>query len=201
MTEIQQNRYDQLVRRVANIVSSGAIVGDALNELFPMIDVESLNSELAFLAKWKLAFSSTTQLASVGNNSHTQLFNPADSGMIVVLERVDLNTSAGQPIRYALADIPLTNLTANEALRDTREGITQIPVAQCRDVQQVGGLALFGVLVLQFDQTFTLEEKRGLFTLAPGTGVTFATTVTNTELTANYLWRERVGEPAELNFP
>lgn len=201
MTELQQNRYDQLVRRVGNIVAPGSIVGDALNELFPMIDVESVKSELQLLTGTRLGFSSTIQNALAANLNHSQIFNPADSGMLVVLEQIDLLTETQQNIEYALATAGLTNFTANVAFRDTREGILNLPVAQIRDVQQVGGLPQFGLVQGPVGVTITLKDKNGLFVLGPGTGVTFATTLVNTNLQCNYLWRERVAEPAELNFP
>jgi len=200
MTEIQQNRYDQLVRRVANIVSPGSMVNDALNELFPVLEVETLNAELSLLTGWRLAFSSTSQVGLAANLNHSQLFNPAESGMLVVLERVDLRVGSAQTIEFALASAGLTNFTANQALRDTRPGITTLPVAQCRDVQQVAGIAGFGRFSLLTGESFLFEDKRGLFVLAPGTGITFATTVVNVSMNITYLWRERVAESAELNF-
>lgn len=200
MTEIQQNRYDQLVRRVNNIVSPGSMVNDSLNELFPTIDVETLNAELSYLSGWRLAFGSTNQPALAANNNLTQLFNPVGSGMIVVLERIDVQDGTAQIIRYGLSTTALTNLTANEALRDTRTGILPIPVAQCRDVQQVGSIAQFGMFFLRASINFSMADKRGLFVLSPGTGVTFATTVVNNALLFSYQWRERVAEPSELNF-
>ena len=200
MTELQQNRYDRLIRRIGGLIGPGSMVNDALTELFPMIDVESLNAELAFLADWRLAFGSTLQSASAGDNSLSQIFNPADSGMIVVVERVDILTNTDQNIEYGLSAIPLTNFTANLAMRDTRPGILELPVTQLRDVQQVGSIATFGLLFALDLGTFTIEDKKGLFVLAPGTGVTFSTTTVNTSFNVTYMWRERVAENSELNF-
>lgn len=201
MTEIQQNRYDQLIRRVNNIVSGGSMVSDALSELFPMIDVENLKTELQLLSGTRLGFATSTLIASALDQNHHQLFNPVDSGLIVVLERVDFNDQTAQLIEYALAELPLTNSTANHALRDTREGILRQPVAQVRDVQQPGSLPRFGSFRVEPDVTFTLADKRGLFLLAPGTGLSFSTTVLNTTSNVTFQWRERVAQPAELSFP
>lgn len=200
MTELQQNRYDKLLRRVSGLIGPGSMVNDVLTELFPMLEVESLNAELGLLSSWRLGFSSTGQGPLAANLNHSQIFNPADSGTIVVLERVDLISVTRQQIEYALATAGLTNLTANHALRDTREGILAQPVAQIRDVQQPGGLPQFGFVEIQPTTTFTLAEKKGLFVLAPGTGVTFATTIVNTTFQVSYMWRERVAEESELQF-
>ena len=200
MTELQQNRYDRLLRRVGGMIGPGSMVNDALTELFPMIDVESLNAELSFLSDWRLAFGSTLQSASVGEQSLSQIFNPVDSGMLVVLERVDILTNTDQNIEYGLSALPLTDFNANVAMRDTRPGILRLPVTQLREVQQAGSIATFGLLFVLDLGTFTMEEKKGLFVLAPGTGLTFSTTTANTSFNVTYLWRERVAEPSELKF-
>lgn len=200
MTELQQNRYDKLLRRVGGLIGAKSMVNDALGELFPQIDVETLNAELGLLSSWRLGFSSIVFAASAGDLNHAQLFNPADSGTIVVLERVDMLDALAQPIRFGLATAGLTNFTANQALRDSREGILVQPVAQVRDVQQVAGIAQFGTITMQAAVTFTLEEKLGLFVLGPGTGLTFATTFVNTDSVFSFFWRERVAEASELQF-
>jgi len=198
-TEIQQNRYDQLLRRVGGLIGPGSKVSEVLSELFPVLDVESLNAELAFLAGWRLAFGSLSHNGSSGDLNHVQLFNPVGSGMIVVLERVDFRSDLAQTIRYGLSTVALADFTANEAMRDTRQGILLSPVAQLRDVQQVGGIAAVGQIRLIVNVNQTLKEKKGLFVLAPGTGVTFASTVITSFTTMSFLWRERVAEPSELN--
>jgi len=200
VTELQQNRYDKLLRRVGGLIGAKSMVNDALGELFPMIDVETLNAELGLLSGWRLGFSSQSAAASAGDQNLIQLFNPADSGMLVVLERADFRNSVSQIIEYGLATTGLANFTANHALRDTREGILVQPVGQVRDVQQVASIASFGQFLLQADVTFTMEEKAGLFVLGPGTGVTFSTTVVNTTSLIQFLWRERVAQASELQF-
>lgn len=200
MTELQQNRYDRLLRRVGGLIGPGSMVNDALGELFPMIDVESLNAELAFLADWRLAVASLSHAASVGDQNHVQLFNPADSGVLVVLERVDLQTSADQFFRYVTTATALANFTANQGLRDTRGGVTTTPVAQLRDVQISAGVSREGQIFVRADVNEVLEEKKGLYVLAPGTGVEFVTTVVNLDTTMSFLWRERAAEPSELAF-
>jgi len=200
VSEIQQSRYDQLLRRVADLKGPGSKVNDALTELFPMIDVENLNAELALLGTWRLAFSSTVQFQSAGDVDLSQIFNPVGSGHLVVLERVDLFSATAQRIEFLVTPTPLADPDGNAALRDTRSGVTTIPVAQMRSVQQVLSIAQFGLATIQAGVTFTIKDKRGLFVLAPGTGVTFATTIVNTSFNVSYLWRERVAEPSELNF-
>lgn len=199
MTELQQNRYDQLLRRVGGLIGAKSMVNDALTELFPMVDVEDLKAELALISGSRLAFSSTFQLADPVDLNHSQLFNPTDSNNLIVLERLDIRASIAQNIEYQLATVALADFTANHALRDTRLGIPTAPVGQVRSVEQAGGLAQFG-LIWEDTNGKTIEDKRGLFVLAPGTGLTIATTVANADFIVSYLWRERVAETSELQF-
>lgn len=201
MTEIQQNRWDQLVRRVSNIVGGGSQVNDTLNELFPTLDVESQVAELMFLAGTRRGIATVQINATAAVLNHHQLFNPVGSGLLVTLTRVDIRDSAGQLVEFDTAVAPLTNLTSNPRLRDSRGPLTALPVAQPRNVQQAGGLPAVGSIIVQANVSLRIDDPQGLFVMAPGTGVTFATTVVNTSSQVMFWWRERLAEPAELNFP
>jgi len=200
MTEIQQNRWDQLIRRASNIVGGGSQVNDTLNELFPFMDVETLNAELAILSGTKLCLGSTSQAALAANLSHSQLFNPVDSNTLITVERVDLSMPTGDLVEYVMAALPLTNSSFTAVFRDTRLVAAGTPVGQLRDVQQAAGLPTTGNIFVPTDTPVTLQDKRGIFVLGPGSGVTFATTTVNRTFRMSYQWRERVVEPAELNF-
>ena len=198
--ELQQNRYDQLVRRVGGLIGPGAKVGEVLAELFPMLDVETLNAELSLLSSWRLGFSSHNAVAAAGDLQLIQLFNPAGSGNLVVVERVDMRVDSDQFVAYAMVNAALATLAAQHDVRDTREGIQLPPIGQVRTVSQVGGIADVGLIFVQTNINATIEDKRGLFVLAPGTGVTFVGSVANTGLAVSFLWRERAAEASELQF-
>jgi len=200
VTAIQQNRYDQLVRRVNNITSPGSMVADSLSELFPMINVETNKSELQLLSGTRLAFGAQNSALSVAEVNHAQLFNPVGSNQILTCTRVDLRAAATMEIRYAMSIVALTNFTANINFADGRSLVTGSPIGQVREVQQAGGLALVGSYLVLANDTRTLQSSDGLFVLSPGTGITFATTVTGTASIFSFMWRERLAEPAELNF-
>ncbi|MEE8512906.1 MAG: hypothetical protein V3S36_09695, partial [Acidiferrobacterales bacterium] len=132
MTEIQQNRWDQLVRRAANIVAGGSMVSDSLNELFPHLDVETLNLELQYLATWRPAFGSRDHGPSAGNFGHTQIFNPADSGVLVVVTRVGVRVATAGIVRYEMVPLPISSFALVGQFRDTRTPTTDRPVGQIR---------------------------------------------------------------------
>lgn len=200
MTEIQQTRYDQLLRRVANIVSPGSIVGDALNELFPMFDVENMPLELLALSRTNIAMASSRLAASLLDLNHHQLFNPADSNNLLVCHKMLVSSDTTQRIRLSMSQVALTNNVGNVERRDTREGVVALSVGQNRNVQQPGGVPAVLEFTILADTVFTLEDPNGLWVLFPDTGTRLATTTVNTESIVTWFWRERVFEPAEVNF-
>lgn len=200
MTEIQQNRWDQLIRRAANIVGGGSQVNDTLNELFPVMDVENVPNELLYLSGWFLGQGAVQAASVAAELQHIQLFNPAASGKLIVCERVIISTTTGQLCEYTMADVALTNNIGNELQRDTRIGVAQPLIGEMRQASQAAGLPTVGLFNLQASVQFDFHDRRGLFVLAPGTGVTFANTTVNTPLRCSFMWRERVAEVAELNF-
>jgi len=198
--DLQQNRYDQLLRRVGGLIGPGSKVSEVLGELFPVIGVEQLPLELLFLSGTKLGQGASLQNAVAANNNHSQIFNPAGSGQLLVPTLIHISTNSIQTIEYATTETALATDVGNVIPRDTRVGVVAPVSGQIRTVTQAGGLPSFALLRVQADITFTLHDETGLFVLAPGTGLTFATSTVNTVLRMNYLWRERPALQSELNF-
>jgi len=201
VTEIQQNRWDRLIRRSANVVGGGSQVNDTLNELFPVLDVENVPSELLALMGMTLGMCSTSLGASAGEFNHHQLFNPANSGNLIVITQIMFaNTSGGGTMRLSNAIAALTTLAGNERRRDTRRGVNAELVGQNRSDQSAvsGGLDM-RFRILQDVMTY-LRDDNGLTVLFPGTGTTISTESMNNGSQVTFLWRERPFEPAEINF-
>ena len=200
MAELQQNRYDQLLRRVGGLIGPGSMVGETIGELFPMIDVERVPIELLALSGTRVGMCISDFNPLAGDVNHHQLFNPPDSGALVVVTRLVTNSSIAQPMRLGVNAAAIGTDLGNVQLRDTRLGITARAIAENRGVQQVGGIASNFAFRLEASITFQLEDQNGLFVLFPGTGIRAATTVANTQSRVGWFWRERAFEPSEANF-
>lgn len=200
MFSLNQNRYDELLRRVGDLKGPGSKVADVLTDLFPMIDVENLPGELYFLAGIRLAMGTSVQSASVGDLNLSQLFNPVDSGSVLTLTTVTMASNADQVFEQIVGTTPLLTNVGNNPLRDTRLGVPILPVGQIRNVQQVGGIPAFTSIRLLANVSFTLNDSNGVAILWPGTGYTIATTGANLASNVSFWWRERVFEPSENNF-
>lgn len=199
-SELQQNRYDRLIRRVGGIIGIGSKVSEVLTELFPMIDVESDRGELQFLSGVTLGMGAHSLVGAAGEHAKIQLFNPVDSGKIVTVTDVAVSTTANQQIRMSRNTAPLSSGIATGTARDTRQIVTDRTTAQIfaeSSVPLVSGNILFRLLALT---TQVLSPKNDVMILAPGTGISVGGTTVQTTITVTFFWRERAAETSELNF-
>ncbi len=201
MPEIQQNRYDQLLRRVTGSIGPGSRVSESITELFPMIDVENLPPELLVLAGWAAAFRSTSVNSAAGDESASQLFNPAGSGKLMVLTKAYIRTSADSVVHFVMTHTELANSNGFGVLRDNRAGDVVSNSASGNTRIETGLLINpGGTIFVPANGTVILEDVNGLAILTPGDGWSIGTASLNLTLTASYFWRERTAEQSELNF-
>lgn len=199
MSEIQQNRYDQLLRRVADLKGPGSKVSDALGELFPTIDVENVPYELLLLLGSRTCMGYA--LAGPGGATFfTTVFihNPPDSGVIARLthlsvEAADMTVLIGPTLNVA-------DEVGARAFTDGRvfgEGTTLR--MQGNNNNLVIGAA-FSTLVTGSEGFIQYAPPGGIMTLSPGTSFSVGAGADNEFLRANFIWVERQAEPSELNI-
>ena len=199
MAELQQNRYDQLIRRVGGIIGVGSMVSEAIGELFPMLEVENTTPELLALSGWRTAWQSTERPASVGDSSASQLFNPVGSGVIAAVTQIGVRLSAATAINVEIDNTQIGGAPVRGLFRDSRFGV---PRETTLTVESADAVAVGGGLFLRLSAAINefIRDDNGIVVLAPGTGVSVGTAGTNLQMTVNYFWRERAAEPSELNF-
>lgn len=199
MSEIQQNRYDQLIRRVGGIIGPGSKVSEVISELFPMIDVENVPGELLFLMGTKLAHGGGQQTGAAGEFAQVNLRNPAGSGHLITITTVvfvgtaalTFNTSAGTEVVQTSAN--------SAALRDVRTGADQ-PVGIVDIDSNVAAVAAINRFSILANQPMVLKDPNGVAVLGPGDMYQVGTNVAAQTILVTYFWRERVAESSELLF-
>ena len=197
MTDLQQNRYDRLIRRVGGLIGAKSMVNDVLGELFPTIDVENVPGELLALQPTTLGWCSSSLAPSVAEQNHHQLFNPADSNVLLAVTTVVVNSSVNLDWRMTNAIAALATLAGNERRRDTRAGVNASIVAQNRtDQSAVSGGLDFRIRTIA-NQVAFVTDPNGIAILFPGTGLTISTGPSNTNSIVSFMWRERVFEESE----
>ena len=200
-TEIQQNRYDSLLRRVGGLIGPGSKVSEVISELFPMIDVENVPGELLALGGTRLCFGGTNLAASVGDISRAQVFNPANSGALITVTKVIMVSAVELSWRWGIDAIALSDDNNDGVHRDTRFGIVDRPTGQFRTQNDLPALApTNGNARSTSGVPYTLEDENGIAVLSPGFGFQWAPTTQNQPNICTVYWRERPAEQSELNF-
>ncbi len=100
MSELQQSRYDQLLRRVGDLKGPGSKASEILTEVFPTFDVEGYQGELQALNRRVLGIGASTILGAAGELAKIQLFNPAGSGLLITVTSVTFSATTTQDMRY-----------------------------------------------------------------------------------------------------
>lgn len=198
MTELQQNRYDQLLRRVGDLKGAGSKVSDVLQELFPTIDVENVPGELLLLMGTRIGWAGTAKSPTAGKRAGIQLFNPVDSGQLITVSTMWLSCVSVGDFSFGGATIALATNTGIPRGRDLRLGSGPSGVAQLRTSPDAVALT-GGNVRLNGSVTFALTDINSFCVLAPGTGLTVVGDV-DQNIRANFMYRERVAEPSELTF-
>jgi len=200
VTELQQSRYDQLLRRVGDLKGPGSKVNDVLQELFPMIDVENVPGELLLLMGTRLCAGASQGTGSVGEAFRIQVFNPVDSGMLITVTSLIASYTTNAVVRIGTTETALTTGIGTEVFRDRRLALTDTPVGEIRQVSSVALTDANLIFRTLAGTPVKLTDPNGLAVLPPGTGLEVGTTNLAIETAASFLWRERVAEPSELNL-
>lgn len=198
MTELQQNRYDQLLRRVGSLKGPGSMVNDALTELFPMIDMENVPTELLLLGGSRICVGRGFSNNLAANFSQVMLrMSGGASSIATILEVV-----AFSDVAQAIALGPTQNtytLNGVEAFSDGRVFGEGTVARVLFDRLLAVGSNFMHHQVNGVDAT-VFSPSRGFATITPGNAFSVSNTVVNTDLEVSFLWIERVAEPSELNL-
>lgn len=196
--EVQQTRWDRLIRRVSGSIGPGSRVSETISELFPVLDVESVPGELLILNDIRLCWQSTERPGVVGQVSASQLQNPADSGVLISLSQVDFVTDINSIIQAEITET-FTGTPVTGLFRDGRLGIareTTGKVSSFDNVATGGGFRVrLQALVMQ-----RFKDENSIAIIGPGQAFQIGTATNNIRFTVNYFWRERAALPSELQF-
>ena len=196
--EVQQTRWDRIIRRTSGSIGPGSRVSETISELFPMVDVERVPGELLILGGTRLVWQSTERPAAAGMFTASQLQNPADSGSIITCSRIDVVVDTPSVVSSEITETfigtPVPGLFRDGRLGIARESTGKVSSAD--DETTGGGLR---VHLLATDLT-TFRDDNALITLGPGQALQVGTGTFNVRLTVNYWWREREALPSELQF-
>ena len=200
MTDLQQNRYDKLIRRLGDLKGAGSMVNDVLTELFPMIDVENVPGELLALMGTRLGFGGSTVAGVVAEIPKIQIFNPAGSEMLITVTRVIASVGSTTTIEMDTTVGLIGDTVSSRKFRDLRFGVANTTTADIRFLSDAGGIPGTFTARVSSNSPLQISDRNGVCVLSPGSGLTVASTGTNVDLAVTFFWRERLAEASELNF-
>ncbi len=140
----------------------------------------------------KFAWGQFTVAPVAAQNSHLQIFNPADSGRLVHVASIIIFAAAVITPEIQEFDTALTTLGAaatTRGWRDRRQAGT--PVAQLRSQTNAGALSTATRLRLQFSTADDMEEIPIDAFLEPGQGLVYLSGTVNIGITWSVYWDEK----------
>jgi len=199
-TEIQQNRYDQILRRVCGMIGPGSKVSEGLAELFPTIDVERVPAELLILGGMRTCMGGGTLIGTGGKAPKAQLFNPADSGMLLILTDIYVGSNTNLTVRWGLSNATFAAHLQTERFTDTRKSFTQLPVGQVHQLETVALATATNQVRVLINVPLHIQPKGAVAILSPGFGFEVGLGTVDSAIFYGFNWRERAAEPSELNL-
>ncbi len=198
---IQINRWDRLVRRLSGVVGEGAIVTGTLPDVFPVLELESLETDSWLDAGWKLAFGFESDIDAL-LTVEIALENLVGSQMLVVVEQIMVSANGATQINFGTnaAGTVLTGSSNNfHTMRDSRVSGTRRPVTTVTSGTAIPFSAFGRFRMLANTQTL-ISPPKGFGVLAPGNMFVVQSAVVNLTMDVTYFWRERLIEPSEDNL-
>ena len=199
--EIQQTRWDKLLRRVSGSIGPGSRVGTSISDLFPVLDVESVPGELLLLAGTRICSGAAGALGAAAEVPNVIIANPADSGLLLTVTQVCITSDVTGLVRFAMQSGITGAAQSRERFRDARLiSATSLPSGQIRTASNASlpdQDVAFGVIA---DEPVFFSDENGLAVLSPNTQYLAAGVTVVSTIRVTYWWRERAAEQSELNL-
>jgi hypothetical protein len=156
-------------------------------------------AETRFLDGWNRWGVGIVSAANVANTNGVQLRNPPGSNMIGVIERAIVFSSAGQELDYGIisgaTSVDLATVHGSVSLDQRVVG----PPASATLIESDSNVSpLSGNVFFRTFANFEFIPTTGCeMAVAPGSLIRVVSTLANTQILVNFVWRERLLEEAE----
>lgn len=199
MGRLQTARLENLIRRWGSIKGPGSVLSETLGDVFPILDLENLTPENQLTAGWFLFQGGGAVTGLAAKLGAIQLLNPADSEVLLVVDKVVINTLTTRAIQFGTAGPALAALI-NTSTRDTRTGTTFTGKALIRASQDAAGVLGDVIVICQANIDREIDTPNGVAVLAPGGTLTFVDSAVQVQMRVTFYGRARLAEPSELSF-
>lgn len=175
---------------VTNLLELLGMDGPSRWEVIPGILPVAIVQDTDPAKQEKFAFGQIRIGAVAAQNSHNQIFNPADSGVIVHVDSALIVSGAAVDVEVAEHDTALTTLGTTKGWRDRRN--VGAPVAEIRSQTNAGVLSALRRLLIPTLAANDMEPVPLDVWLEPGQGLNFQAQTVNITLGCSIYWDEKV---------
>lgn len=200
--QILSPRWNSPLIRMFGLRIQGAAAPTLAPEIAPSFDVNQMDDPSTFFLRGeKLCSLAYFISAAVGFVGVVQVRNPANSGVLLVIDRAILHNTAGDVlwgIRQTTTD--LTTLASNSNVRDPRYYNPVAGTLRCSAINSVDNTfsPIFSLFVVGRNKNANSDERTVGIVLPPGWAFVAYTDGTNGALSGTIYWRERPFLPEEL---
>lgn len=199
--EVQQTRWDRIIRRVSGSIGPGSRVSETISELFPVLDIERVPGELLVLGGVNICNGAASATGAAGQVPQIALANPADSGTLITVTQVAVFHDKAGGIRSVIQQGATGARVNTERFRDGRLiSATAVPVGQVRTFASGSLLNQQVEFRVENVESVFFSDENGLAVLSPNSEYVFADNTITATMTVTFWWRERAAEPSELQF-
>lgn len=191
VNEIQSGRFNAILRKLFSM-DVGAPTPSLATDLFPMVAVEVDRPEWSFLGGVRLCAGRWSDAAVGGNYSHVGLRNPAGSGTLIIVRRIQSGFSASSAIRIGWR--ANGTVDASNAMRpiDSRWGAAY-STGLLTELTQAA-VAVYPLYSVQGSAQLVCQVP---WILSPGYELFVHCQSTGTAVEASFYWEERRLEASE----
>lgn len=201
--EILVGRHNRFLQKYFGL-KGGPPSPQLSSEVQPTFELESaMNVENRFVHSWRIFGGFGFGAAGgAGNRSAVQLFNPATSGVIAIIEKVTYFSSATDTPSLTRSALP-TGLTTGvgQGSRDLRAAaVSSCLLKTSVNAGAVGGFILWeGSVPAANNQVDVIQTHNQELALLPGDNYTLFGGTLNQAVNVSFFWRERAQEEGEIS--
>lgn len=202
LNQILEGRYNTFLR--AKFLDEQSGVETLAPELQPVFVVEGERLEHRLLKQERAYAGFIANVAGVGTRVFHQLLNPPDSGALIWIEELVVESNTEQSIELRVGgDAAIGAQSFNVAHVDRRP--QNLPLTQRSGLQMRSLVAadpgvgnLFLSFLLLASTSISIGGQRGLMVLGPGRALIIKSTADSANLRVNAFWSERGVRASEL---
>ncbi len=197
--EVQQTRWDRIIRRVSGSIGPGSRVSETISEIFPMINLEDVPAELLLLGGTQICMGQTGTAGVAAEFAQSMIRNPGASGNIITVTQVIVRADAATAGTAGMTENTFAT-AGTQQIRDARAGVLGVPVGQCLSDSLGAVSPTFFRYFMNGTEDAILRDDNGLAVLPPGTAFSVGNLTANIGLSVGWMWRERPAEESELSL-